>query len=389
MPTTPASAHVAKQQGLAAAGSGALPVRLGLSPADRPGLLLAALWPIALVWFGLWQTVLRPEPIDAIWTLHQQVLAGTAPSPYQYQMWIHDLLLGPVAALVPHRNPATAYVATYAAWYALGLVLASLGSYVLARQFAGRLASTGVVLLLCALLPAFWYDNLYHPGDPWGWLATLLATWAIVVRPSLPLLTLALFAAGFAWEKNATLPATLLLAAWLRPSATNATRLRAAVQTAPLLVAAAVGPILPRLIYGTERGFTGARSFAIRDAVPFVFGLMLLVGPAVWQLWRERHDRAVLAREQRWLLAQLPLWLGIYTVAISAILTEIRSISVVFFYAIPLTARALQALTDTEPLYPALAPSDGLLPGVRTWQADAATKVGTAAASPAQTDATR
>lgn len=377
------------QQGLAAAGSSTLPVRFGLSPAERPGLLLAALWPVALVWFGLWPLLLRPEPIEAIWSLHNQVVAGTAPSPYQYQMWIHDLLLGSVAALVPHRSPATAYVVAYAAWYTLGLVLASVGSYVLARQFAGRLASTGVVLLLCALLPAFWYDNLYHPGDPWGWIATLLATWAIVVRPSLPVLTLALFAAGFAWEKNATLPATLMLSAWLRPGATAAVRLRAAMQTAPLLVAAAVGPVLPRLIYGTERGFTGARSFAIRDAVPFVFGLMLLVGPALWQLWRERRDRAALAREQRWLLAQLPLWLAIYTAAISAILTEIRSISVVFFYAIPLTARALQSLTDAAPPYSALSGSDGLLPGPRTSQADSATNGMPVAAPQAQTDAPR
>lgn len=337
------------------------PLRSAVHRSDRGALALAALWPVGVVWFGLLNRQLTPSVVDQVWKLHLQVLAGTAASPYQYQMWIHDALLGPLAAALPLGKPALAYTLVYLCYYTLGLSLTAMASYVLARQFGGRLASLAVVLHLCTLLPAFWYDNYYHPGDPWGWLASVLAVYAVVVRQSWRLFGLALLFGGLMWEKNATLPAGVLLAAWFRPSATMKDRVRALPVTALLLVAAGLGPLFPRLLYSAERAFTGVRSFAVRDLIPFGFGLLLLVGPAMWQLWQDRGLQEPMARQVRWLQLQLPLWLGIYLVAISAVLTEVRSISVLFFYAIPLTVRAYDALASNKQPYPASVQRDALL----------------------------
>jgi hypothetical protein len=332
-----------------------------LDRGDRAALALAALWPIGVVWFGLLHRQLAPSVVEQVWKLHLQVVQGSAASPYQYQMWIHDALLGPVAAALPLGNPALAYTLVYLCYYALGLSLTGAAVYLVARHFGSRLASVAVVLQLCTLLPAFWYDNYYHPGDPWGWLASLLAVYAVLVRQSWRLLGVALLFGGLMWEKNATLPASVVLAAWFRPTATLGDRVKTLPATALLLVAAGLGPLLPRLLYSAERAFTGVRSFALRDIIPFGFALLLLVGPALWQLWQERGLQDPMARQVRWLQAQMPLWLGIYLVAISALLTEVRSISVLFFYAIPLTVRAYDAVAGNRQPYPAHVQRDALL----------------------------
>jgi hypothetical protein len=337
------------------------PLRGALQRSDAAALALAALWPVGVVWFGLFYRQLTPSVVDQVWKLHLQVLAGAAASPYQYQMWIHDALLGPVAAALPLGKPELAYSLVYLVYYTSGLSLTAMASYLLARHFGGRLASLAVVLHLCTLLPAFWYDNYYHPGDPWGWLASVAAVYAVVVRQSWRMFGVTLLFGGLMWEKNATLPASVLLAAWFRPTATMRDRLSTLPVTAVLLVAAGLGPLLPRLLYHAERAFTGVRSFAVRDLIPFGFALLLLVGPALWQLWQDRGMQDTTARQVRWLQAQLPLWLGIYLVAISAVLTEVRSISVLFFYAIPLTVRAYDAFAGNKRPYPISVQRDALL----------------------------
>src|SRR5689334_17373641 len=106
--------------------------------------------------------------------LHEMVLANKAPAAYQYQMYIHDWIIEGIFRAMPNSSSRW-FSISYSIYYGLGLGTLLLTLFTVCSALAGRNASFSACLYLVAILPIFWYDSYYHPGDPWGaWLALLL-----------------------------------------------------------------------------------------------------------------------------------------------------------------------------------------------------------------------
>ena len=134
--------------------------------------------------------------------LNQSVLQNTAANYYQFQMYLQAPLLDWLWKLLP-RQTFPSFSLLYAAYYAAGACGFLWALYGLCRRVASPPASALACLYLAALYPMFWYDNFFHPSDPWGaWLTTALVGLVLTGKQESLLYYAGLLASGFVWEKS-------------------------------------------------------------------------------------------------------------------------------------------------------------------------------------------
>ncbi len=255
--------------------------------------------------------------------LHRQVLAGTAQSPYQYQMYFIERPLETLFRLLP-RQDAPSFARLYQAVYGLGLLVFLVLLFRLCLRFGPPAAAAMAVLYLVALLPLFWYDNYYHPSDPWGAALAVILIARILDRRPWTALLIPLLASSLLWEKAVLLPVCLFIGGFLEGERKLPQLLRSGAVTALLCLAAVAGQLYTRWIsrgsVGTWDGVSLATNLA---AIPlYLAGMAVVFGPALTGLGR--HFRQI-PPPLRVLALQIPLFIPIYLV-MGGVLAELRGV---------------------------------------------------------------
>ena len=280
--------------------------------------------------------------------LHQEVLANQALAAYQYQMYIHDQIMEVVFQAMPQQSDHW-FALTYMLYYGTGLVIFLLVLF----RFCSRIADTSSALVAClylvAVLPIFWYDNYYHPGDPWGALLAVLLVQCVLLGYRNWRYYGLLLLSGFVWEKCVLLPFSVAVADYLQGERPRRT---IAKQFAVALLCAVIGQILLRLLLGTNRGWAGTTlAYNISKLYMYVWGMAVVFGLPIWYTLRCPQKIPLILRA---LVAQFPVWLAIYLV-FNGVIKEMRSILVMVSYTWPILALAMQdwLLSDsTMPVQP-------------------------------------
>lgn len=186
-------------------------------------------------------------------SLNQSVLNGTAENYYQFQMYLQAPLLDRLWRSLPSQSYPS-FSLLYVAYYSAGACGFLFALYRLCRRVASTSAAAFACLYLVALYPMFWYDNYFHPSDPWGaMLAAVLVGQALDGEDEKPAYFFLLLVSGFLWEKAVFLPLSTALARALAPRKPRLPRLLG--MTALALAAGAVGQIVPRVHYGLDRAW--------------------------------------------------------------------------------------------------------------------------------------
>ncbi len=306
----------------------------------RPGARLGA----ALVFLALGcslYTVFKPFNLASDWrpaqqwAVHRRVLAGEEVAPSQYQMYVHDQVLEALFRHVPGRTAAR-FAAVHVAYYAAGMFVFMGLLYRLCLRYSAP-GAVGACLYLVACFPVFWYDNHYHPGDPWGAaLAVLLVESVLDGRRGAGYLGL-LLVSGFVWEKHVFLPVSVAAAEWLRRDGRRTTAGIVGEMIAACAFAGA-GQIVLRMWLGTARAWGGPTLTENLASVPlYLAGVAVVFGPALaFQITRPQRTPLVI----RTLTAQLPFWMAIYLV-FGGWVCEMRGILVLVPYTWPAAALAI------------------------------------------------
>lgn len=304
---------------------------------------IAALWLVLLVLFSVYTVLLERSVAHAAAQLavHLSVLDGKADAPIQYQMYVHDRLLAGITRWTGSPD-AEALAISYTLYYGVGLAL----FVVLLFRLCLRVGSTTHALLasfyFVAVLPVFWYDNFYHPGDPWGAaLMVLLLESVFDGRLGARYFGLLLIS-GFVWEKHVLLPLSVGLCAALEA---RHLRWRVVAEAALGLGAAAAGQIALRLVFGTDRGWEGWSLAQNIESFPlWACGLILVFGPSL--LYLATHTRRT-PLILLCLAAQLPGWVAIYLV-FGGVLKEMRTVLVMVPCTWPIFVLAVDQWFDRD-----------------------------------------
>lgn len=261
--------------------------------------------------------------------LHQQVLAGTAMAAYQYQNPVHDAILEGIFRLSPRRT-ADVFSLCYMAYYAVGLVAFLTALFGVCHLFAGLGPSVMACIYYVSIIQMFWYDNWYHPGDPWGaFLAVLLVR--SLFRDGLASYYILLLASGFVWEKHVFFP----LAKVVVDRASGQGRAAIARNFVFGSALAATGQVTFRLYYGSHPAGVGSLAENLRNFPLYMLGLAVTQGLAIYSFVRFRRE---LPTTFLGLLLQTPAWLLLY-LGLNGYIFEHRAIHfVAIAYAAPLMA---------------------------------------------------
>lgn len=242
-------------------------------------------------------------------SLNQAVLAGAADNYYQFQMYLQAPLLDWLWWRLPSQSYPS-FSLLYVAYYGAGACGFLFFLFRLCRRLASPAASAFACLYLVALYPMFWYDNYFHPSDPWGALLTAAAIGLILDgEDEKPLYFGALLLTGFLWEKTLFLPLSAGLARLLGSSKPRPYA-RVLALTALATAAGALGQILPRVLYGMNRAWDLAPlAFDPTEAPDMLLKAAALFGaPLAYQaLYRKDIPLAV-----RCLSLQLPILMLCY-----------------------------------------------------------------------------
>ena len=282
-------------------------------------------------------TVYRSHNIEIaprLYQTHQQVLAGTARAPVQYQLYVHDQIIEWIFACAPKRTPIW-FAAAYMLYYVAGLLLFLAFLYRLCLRCGSQVSALLAMLYLVAVYNMFWFDNDYHPNDPWGaLLAVGLVSELLNGQRSWRYYALLLLS-GFVWEKHVLVPFSVAAMEFWR---CRRHLLRIGGELTVALALASIGQVLPRLIYGADRAWFGpppgynlTQMHVYAWAMAVVFGL-----PLAYLALRARETPLVL----RMLALQFPVWAIIYLWS-PGVLREMRGILIMVPFTWPLMVRAL------------------------------------------------
>ncbi len=270
--------------------------------------------------------------------LHNQVLSGTAPTVGQFQLPVHEVVLEGLLRLAPRRSSGWLSL-LYVLYYSAGALLLFEALYRLCLRSAGVVASTAACLYYVALMPMFWYDNWYHPSDPWGALiSVLLVRQLFNPKPTAAYYGLLLLS-GFVWDKSVFFPLSRAASDVLsgRPKG----RLVAQFLLGSLL--AGFGQFFFRWYYGFRPAGIGSFAQTLSHLHMYFFGLCVVQGPAIYYFLRNYRR---LPNEYAGLMLQIPAWLALY-VAMNGYIWEYRAIFYVSItYSAPLVAMACQQLLE-------------------------------------------
>ncbi|MFO0949807.1 MAG: hypothetical protein U0835_01375 [Isosphaeraceae bacterium] len=267
-----------------------------------------------------------PRSLD----MHQKVLAGTAPNVAQFQLPAHEVVLDLIFRLSPRRSSGI-FSLLYIAYYGLGLILFFEALYRTCARHAGAAASLMAGLYYVATVPMLWYDNWYHPSDPWGALLSIfLVRKMFDPSPTRSYYGLLLLS-GFVWDKSVFFP--LSRAASDLIGGRSKTRVVAEFALGSALAAA--GQLAFRWYYGYQAAGVGSLAQNLRNLHLYLLGLAVFQGPAIVYLFRNlRRTPAPFLG----LMAQTPAWLALYF-AMNGYIWEFRAIFLVSVaYAAPIVA---------------------------------------------------
>jgi hypothetical protein len=277
--------------------------------------------------------------------LNDRVMKGTAPAPYQYQMW----LIAPVLKAASDQVIRVTYTVTekvvpadeaislvYFLFYHLGTVLFFIAFFRLCASVASENAAAITCLVLAAVYPVFWYDNFYHPSDPYGCLLAVWIVGGLLKRGPDAMYYILLFLSGFLWEKHVFIPVSVALAALLDKKPIVPTLLAAVAGTA----VAAVGSLLPRyLIYPGPREWAGAKAIEnLQGLHQYLIWVGILYGIALWRILRRPGSVPTLFRG---MAIQFLIWPPLYFV-LGGVLKEMRGIIIMIPLLWPVLAMSIR-----------------------------------------------
>jgi len=190
-----------------------------------------------------WERIDLPEQPAKV-RLHAQVLAGTAPDPYQYKLWgiSHALAWAASASHQPIGN-------LFYANTLLSLLVLVFAHHRWLRTWVGPRTALLGGLVLAALANVLFLTGVHHPYEFWG--VALFCLLLRAVERDAPWWALALLClvTGLVWEKHA-----LVAALWGMLQLVRGRAFLPALGRALVLLAAALAvPLLVRWQLGTDR----------------------------------------------------------------------------------------------------------------------------------------
>lgn len=274
-------------------------------------------------------------------TLHVDVMAGQAPAPLQYQMYVPGLLLEAIVRLMPDRTALT-FSRVYSHFYVAIFIVGLLFLYRLCRRVASAAGSALACFFVAGIFPVFWYDSYYHPSDPIGFLITIgLMETLLDEETGGWRYYFLLVLSGFFWEKNSLLPFSVGLYQYFK----GMKKSRILEVLLISLAAAAFGQIFLRVLFDTDRHFL--KSSLVDNLAAFspvsLVSFPLVYGPAVLS-WLMLKPRSPLLTS---LILQWPVWFVIYILFGESIFaSEMRCFIVMVPYTFPLLAIGFDALIE-------------------------------------------
>lgn len=271
-----------------------------------------------------------------IFDLTQQVLQGTAQSPYQFQMYVSARVVSGIAVVM--RPPIEAVLRRpisdgeavdigYWLFYNGGTVLFLIATMRVCALVAGDLAAAIACLFLVGVYPLFWFDNEFHPSDPYGCLLAALVMERLVRKGTDGGYVALLFLSGFFWEKHLFIPLCVAVLQLLQRRPFLKITLTAAVG----LGASMIGQIIPRLLYPGPRAWAGWQTFS-ENMVGirwFLLWAAILYG---FQLWAVFRRGPLVPTIWRVMTLQFLVWPVVYLVK-GGIIGEMRATMIM----VPLT----------------------------------------------------
>jgi hypothetical protein len=173
-----------------------------MTPAGEATLRERVLIGVVLLGAALWMTRSHWETIEYPFAerkiaLHEQVLAGTAPDPYQYKCWVIDHALEGV-----HQVTGLPLDVVFRLNILLGLLALVAAHHLWLRTYVGPRDALLGGLLLAALTHVLFRAHFHHPYEPWGVAGACLLLRGF--ERDAPAWRLALFSLllGLVWEKH-------------------------------------------------------------------------------------------------------------------------------------------------------------------------------------------
>jgi hypothetical protein len=225
-----------------------------------------------------------------------------------------------------------AFAFTYYCFYTLGILIFLTINFRNCLHLTGdRLATLVSMLYLVALFPLFWYDNFFHPSDPYGCIFAALITSCLIDdrydwRYYLPLLV-----SGFVWEKHAFVPLIVFLADCLShvPWKEKLSRLVFGA------ICAGFGQVLVRVLVPGHRVWAGDPFIQNMHGIPrYVILMAVLFGV---QIWASCKGDARIPKILRLMSLQWIIWPILYLAA-GGVLAEMRGMMIMVPLSWPLLA---------------------------------------------------
>jgi hypothetical protein len=271
-----------------------------------------------------WQLIMSGTGPSQIQNLTRQVLDGTAKSPYQDQMYVTARVvqgiasaMQPVIEVVLHRPilDVTAVALGYWLFYFVGAVLFLMVLMRLCALVAGDLGAALACLFLAAVYPIFWFDNIFHPSDPYGCLLAALLMDRLVRRGPEWMYWLLLFVSGFVWEKHVLIP--LCVGVWQLSE--RRPLVKTVFQAGLAVAVSAAGQILPRILYPAPW-----MSVTVAQNLPQIPGFLLWTGALFgFQIFAVLRRGRFVPAIWRAMMLQLLIWPPAYLI-LGGILIEMR-----------------------------------------------------------------
>jgi hypothetical protein len=196
------------------------------------------------------------------YALNEEVLRGAAAAPYQFQMYFLAPLLKQASletqlllrtGLGKSVRDESAFALTYWLFYSVGSFIFLTALFRYCASLSTDLSAAVACMYLVALFPLFWFDNYYHPSDPYGLFLTVLIVGRLLRRGTDWGYFVLLFVCGFFWEKHVFIPICYAIAALFE-------RKRVAPLILPTIAGtalAAFGQLFARFLNAAPREWSG------------------------------------------------------------------------------------------------------------------------------------